>query len=193
MKGRRARGMRCGRRVGWPLAVAVGLAFAPTTAQAAQEMDDVLPSPSVSAFAGTFTRTDFKGEGTGALFGFRARLPLSSRFVLAPGLSYTSFEVDPPPDDADTDLPFVLIDFQLRYQLPLDPVRPFAGVGAGGAVDFRADRGVSDFVVSTYTGTVGVSWEIGSRTEVTAGVQLRTLDGFEKTAAETSVGIGWIF
>lgn len=154
----------------------------------------VLPAPSLVVFGGALRRTDLMGAGTAPLMGAGVRLPLSGVIRLEPSLRYTSFTAEPDllDPDAAPEVSFLLLDFQLQVQLPLDRVRPWVGVGAGGAMDLRgSDRGDSELVMSTLTASAGVSLAVLDRLDVLAEGRLRTLDGFGDRAIDLGLGLAW--
>jgi hypothetical protein len=146
---------------------------------------------------GLFHRTDFHGEGSSSLVGLRVRLPLSRYIVLEPGAQLTRFDRDPgDEEEGDLEVPLLALDFQLQAQLPLDlggpdRVRPWIGVGAGGAVDFRDERGAGDFVTSTFTASLGVALDVGSHLTLLGEGRYRTLDELERRVIQASFGLGW--
>jgi hypothetical protein len=146
---------------------------------------------------GVFQRLDFQGEGGSGLYGLRARLPLGRFLVVEPGARYTSFEREPFDDevDADLDLQLLVVDFQIQVQVPVRVgdsrwLRPWVGVGAGGAVDFRGERGPDDFLVSTFSAAAGVSLDLRGPLTLNVESRFRTLDELEHTAVGWTAGLG---
>lgn len=198
--------MRHGLRVGTALTVLLltpllprvhgpgGLAAQERTAGWSRPDDRVLPAPSLVVFGGALRRTDLMGAGTDLLAGAGVRLPLSGVVRVEPGLRYTRFTAEPDQvdPDADPEVSLLLLDFQLQVQLPHDRVRPWVGVGAGGAMDLRGgDRGDAKLVMSTFSASAGVSLAVLHRLGLLAEGRLRTLDGFGDRAVDLALGLAW--
>ena len=171
----------------WILALATAAAVSGAGDATAQETPrpGVLPPPTVAVVGGWFNRTDFHGEGPSSLFGLRFRLPLTAHLVVEPGVHYTSFPPDAtsvdegeedPQELLDEDVKMVLLDFQLQLRFRYDRLQPYVGLGAGGAVDFRDDRAGSEFLVSTFTGAAGATFDVGGGFFLMAEARYRTLD-----------------
>lgn len=204
MGGRSERGMRRGHRVGgaWrgvvcALAGSVCAAVCAPTGASAQEAS-LLPAPRVGVTAGAFLRDGFHGEGSSTLFGLRVRLPLSSLVVVEPGASFTSFTPDTAgvPDASPDDVQLLLLDFQLQFQLSVDAfgpdrLRPWVGAGLGAAADFRDDRGTTDFLMGTLSGSLGASFDLGERLSLLAEVRIRAMDELDRRATDAVLGLAW--
>jgi hypothetical protein len=159
---------------------------------AAQEAE-VIPPPTVTVVGGWFDRDQFHGEGPSSVGGLRVRFPLGRYVLLEPGVSYTSFRPDTlgVPGASSADLQLLFLDFQIQLQLPVSRLRPYVGIGAGGAIDFRDERGSDPFLISSISASLGLALELGSRFDVLGEGRIRTLDDFDRTALVGVVGIGW--
>lgn len=162
-----------------------------TAQEGAEGPTDVIAAPSVFLLGGAFVRTDFQGEGTSLVVDARVRFPLTSRLRFEPGIGYVGFEADEVPEGVGPDARLVLLDFQLQYEVLDGPVRPYVGVGAGGAVDFRDERGTEDFALSTFSASAGVSFDVVSALLAATEFRYRTLDEFDDKVFVVALGVGW--
>lgn len=163
------------------------------TPEVAAQETGVIPPPTVAVVGGWFNRDQFHGEGPSTVGGLRMRLPLGRYVLLEPGVSYTSFRPDTVglPGASSADLQLLFLDFQIQLQIPVSRFRPYVGVGGGGAVDFRDERGSDPFLLSSISGSLGLAVDLGSRFEALGEARIRTLDDFDRTALVGVVGIGW--
>jgi len=174
-------------------AATVGLGALPGPALGQWSPAERIDPPTVTLTGGAFVRTDFRSEGTAPVWGVRFGFPLSRWVAIEPALHLTSFTVDDPPEGVDREGRLTTVDFQLQLQLPTGRIRPYLGVGAGGAADFREERGADDFVVSTFTGAVGVRVGMTERLHLAGEVRLRSLDDFARSGVGLHAGLGWRF
>lgn len=172
-------------------AVLLGTLAAPVAAQS--DAGGRIDPPTVTVTAGAFVRTDFRAEGSAPAWGVRFRFPLGRWLAIEPAIHATSFEVDDPPEDVDDEGRLAMVDFQLQLQWPRGMLRPYLGVGAGGAADFRDRRGTDDFVMSTFTGSVGVHVALTGRLHLLAEARARSLDEFSGGGVGLHAGVGWRF
>jgi hypothetical protein len=153
-------------------------------------------APDIGLVAGIMSYdTGSLGEGTTGFGGLRVRFPLSRFILVEPGITYTKIQADTLGRAGDVDTPLVTAEFQFQVQLPRGRYRPYVGIGAGGIVDFRDDRGhateealAAEFLVSTYSGALGVALDAG-RWSFRTEVRRRWIDDFEDEALEVALGI----
>lgn len=182
----------------WTRSILVGTAVGvlgalpgPVLGQSAPE--ERIDAPTVTLTGGAFVRTDFRSEGTAPVWGVRFRFPLGRWVAIEPALHLTSFTVDDPPEGVDREGRLTTVDFQLQLQLPTGRIRPYVGVGAGGGADFREERGADDFIVSTFTGAVGVRVGMTEQLHLVGEARLRSLDEFAESGVGLHAGVGWRF
>lgn len=186
-------GRRRGRGAGVaPGAIAVGVILSAVLSAGGGLEAQEIPAPTLAVFAGALDR-DFRGEGGASLVGFRARLPLGVHVLVEPALTLSRFEDREimEGERADTDLTLAMLDFQVQLQLPRGRVRPWVGLGAGAAADFRGERGLDEFVVSTFSASGGVAVELGERIVGLGELRGRSLNDFDSSAVQVGLGLGW--
>lgn len=172
-------------------AATVMLGALPGSALGQTRTPERIDPPTLTVTAGAFVRSDFRSDGTAPVWGARIRFPLSRWVAIEPAFYLTSFTVDDPPEDVDREGHLTMVDFQLQLQLPTGRVRPYLGVGAGGAADFRDQRGADDFVMSTFTGAAGVHVGVTERIRLVGEVRLRSLDDFAGRGVGLHAGVAW--
>lgn len=174
-------------RCGWVGAL-LGLFVFPV-ASLAQD-DVVLPSPGLALLVGTVS-TDFAGStqaGDGSMLGVRVDLPLGGWAVLEPTLERLSL------DGTGATQTRWQVDFGVRAEFPLGPVRPFMGGALGALLWPSDDRPIeADFVVATYGGFAGLRYDITERIGVRGEARRRWLDGLESSTTTLGIGLGWRF
>ncbi|HZD05422.1 MAG TPA: hypothetical protein VE173_10900, partial [Longimicrobiales bacterium] len=112
----------------------------------------VLPPPDIALLGGiSFYDLDVQGSGTTPFGGLRFRLPMSRHVLVEPGVTFARPTADSVDPGADRVLRLLILEFQAQVQLPLGRFHPYGGVGAGGVLDFRGDRGSDDFLATTYS------------------------------------------
>ena len=106
-------------------------------------------------------------------------------------MAYASYTADPDAvsEGAGLEVRLVLVEFQIQGQFPAGRLRPYAGVGIGGAADFRDDRLIEDLLVSTVSASGGVAVDLGRGFSLRAEVRGRGLDELEHSAVEYGLGL----
>ncbi|HSH76635.1 MAG TPA: hypothetical protein VLA09_13185 [Longimicrobiales bacterium] len=103
---------------------------------------------------------DRSAEGTTGIYAFRVDMPLWPNILLEGGLSYARPNQDPGVDDV------FLPGLQVHLQGTAAHLRPYAGLGAGVAVERPSDGGSSDVYFSP-------SFSAGMRIVLSEGAGLR--------------------
>lgn len=169
--------------------VGLGSALAPGTLPAQE-----LPPPGLGLVGGSFSYDlGVQGDATSLFGGVRVRFPLSRWILVEPALTFTRLTADSVDTGADRDIPLLLMEFQAQGQVPLERLRPYLGVGAGGVVDLRGERGGDDFLVSTYSVSLGLAVDLGSRWAVGGEVRGRAIDDVEHSALELGLTLSTTF
>lgn len=176
----------CGR--GW---VAVVLAFVllPAAAQAQAE-NEVLPSPRIVLVGGAVTTAldSLSGAGDGSMIGLRLDLPLSRRTILEPSLERLALDGDPQAQVRWH------VDFGIRAEIAVGPVRPFMGAALGALLWPGDDRpATGDFVAATYGGLAGLRYDVSDRIGLRAELRRRWLDGLDSSTTTYGAGLSWRF
>jgi hypothetical protein len=184
-EGRRASGLAV-------VGLLAGLLVGASTSLAAQEVG---PDPSWESappdlgVVGGVMSYDLGEQGSDAtgFGGIRVHFPLSSWILLEPAVALARYEADEVEEDVDAEVTLLTTEFQLQLQLPLSAVRPYLGVGAGGMLDLRGERGDDEFLLSTFSLAGGVAVPLGDRWIVRGEVRGRTID---QTHSAVEVGLG---
>lgn len=157
---------------------------------AAQEI-----GPPEIGIAGGVMDYDFRGEGSTPFGALRVRFPMGRWLVIEPSFGYAAFTADEDAVSAGAgrDVKLVLAEFQLQGQYPMGRLSAFLGLGLGGAVDFRDERGADDFVVSTFSGAGGLAVALGRGWSARGEVRARTLDETADSATEYTIGLAVAF
>lgn len=134
-------------------------------------------------------RYTLDGSGTTGFFALRSDMVFSEMSLLEFSLGYTT----PNQRFGRTNLWIAEVSFQA--QRPMGRIAPFAGIGAGVALD-RPPEGVErdgklDAIFSLST---GVRAQLDRRTRLRTDIRFRGIDpSFDRRALEWTVGIGWIW
>lgn len=190
-RGRTKRRGRVRHRTGPATAGLVGLALAAVPgALVGQE----LPAPDIGLVGGSFSYDlGVRGDDTSPFVGLRVRLPLSRWILVEPALAFTRLTADSVDAGADPDLSLLVMEFQAQAQVAVDRLRPYLGVGAGGVLDLRDRRGPDDFLMSTYSGSLGVAVDLGASWAVRSEVRYRAMDDRRHSALELGVALSTTF
>ncbi|HSR41509.1 MAG TPA: outer membrane beta-barrel protein [Longimicrobiales bacterium] len=153
-----------------------------------------LPPPEIGLVGGTFSYDlGVRGDATSPFGGLRVRFPLSRHLLVEPGLALTRLTADSVSEGADRDITFLLMEFQAQVQLPVDRLRPYLGVGAGGMLDLRGARGIDEFMVSTYSVAAGLAVDLGSSWAIRTEVRGRAIDDDAHSAFELGLALSTTF
>lgn len=172
-------------------AALAGLLLATLPGAAASQL---LPPPDIALMGGVFSYDlGVRGSGTTPFGGVRFRLPMSRHILIEPGLGFARPTADPVDPGADPVLQLLILDFQAQVQVPFGRLRPFAGLGAGGVLDFRDARGSDDFLSSTYSLALGLSVDVGRGWAFRGEARGRGIGGTERSALELGVGLSRAF
>jgi hypothetical protein len=175
------------------LVLALGAFGRPSSAQA--------PDRSVSVMAGGFTY-DFGGDRTSPLVGLRFDQRISRHLVAEVGASWALVDVDivdysaPDPTVSEGRSSLGSATVGLQAELPLERVRPYAGVSVGLFTRVDHPSGGDRFVRPMTAFPVGVRVPLGARALARAEARLRFDEhqsGGSAMDTELLVGLGWKF
>jgi len=156
------------------MAAAAALIAAPAAASAQSA------GPAV-AVTGGMTEYDLSGVGNTAFVGLRAQLPVTGALVIEPGLNYMKYNTQ---GGSRTSL--WMPEVQLQAELPLGAVRPYLGLGAGGALISSGGQRQTELTFSTAAGVrvaLGGGWGIGGE------LRVRAIDPWTATTADFGLSI----
>lgn len=198
MKTKAGGGTKAGARGGspvlfWVTAVFLAATPGPVFGQAPYGADVALVGGHMSYDVDTL------GDGAVGFGGIRIRLSLGGFLLVEPGVTYALIQADTVGRGGDVDTPTIISEFQFQFQYPVGRFQPYAGVGAGGMLDLRDDRGgaregegPADFLVSTYSTALGVATDRSGWT-FRVEVRQRWIDDFDDSAVELTAAIGRMF
>lgn len=154
----------------------------------------VMPAPEVGLVGGAFAYDlGVRGNATSAFGGLRTRFPLSRWVLVEPSLAFTRLTADTVGPNADPVLSLLRLEFQGQVQVPVNRLRPYLGVGAGGMVDLRSERGPDAFLMSTLSAALGLAVDVGSTWSLGAEGRYRVIDNFDHSALELGLGLSTRF
>jgi hypothetical protein len=167
------------------LAASVAVALTAVVLPASGAAQD-MPMTTTSYINAGVMQHRFEGSGTNPFFAFRTDYVVSEMSVAELALGYGQPEQDFGRSH------FVLAEGQYQLRLPLERFAPYAGMGAGVAMDSPVDGDDGATWAATFSVGAGVRAWVDERMRVRTDVRWRGLGAdFHSSSLELTFGLGW--
>ncbi len=141
--------------------------------------DDTERPRSALSLIGGISHIDEGADGNAFTGGLRFDVPVARFLIVEPGITFLSYR-----SLTGGRIEYLLPEVSIQAQLPVGPVRPYAGVGAG-FTEYLSGRGLTYGTLHLAGGVRILMGDWGVRGEA----RVRSIDPFRQTAVDLTAGV----
>ncbi|MHB1329000.1 MAG: porin family protein [Gemmatimonadales bacterium] len=142
------------------------------------EYDSERPRSALSLIGG-ISNIDEGADGNALTGGIRFDVPVGRFMIVEPGVTFLSYR-----SPAGGRIEYLLPEVSFQAQLPVGPIRPYAGIGAG-FTEYLSGRGFTYGTLHAAGGVRVLMGDWGLRGEV----RVRAIDPFRQTTVDLTAGV----